>query len=464
MKRILALLLAIVLSIGLLPSFASAQSGENEDVPLSVRFPQTNEIWKAIEQTEGERIEKHGETCAEAAKAAYALVEASDSTEPGSLEWHGNAFFWRTVDGASCLYNPYYREKIRKAQSGTVAVAATDETGETVQGSIANSKNVAVFQPYYGIDSSFTTQYVREGESVAEALGGTCSVYRTSKATIDNIASALSSCAVVIFDSHGCTDYENGDDCVSCANTSYLCLRTGTGITDADMEMLIGTYGRYAHAVIGGTTDVFVDGTAIANHMSKKAPKSLLWMAICLGMATDGFQKPMRANGVQTVYGYSQSVTFSGDYAYEESFFYAVKLGATVMSAISLMKREHGNWDPAYKNYSQTYVNNNKVAYPVVVSDEDAYPGQGKVDAVQTVKGKGRIKSTDFLYGDVNGDGRVGVTDASLLLRYLVNTETLTRDQLLRADVKANSVVDAADASAILRRVVRLIQKFDAEP
>ncbi|MBR5619793.1 MAG: dockerin type I repeat-containing protein, partial [Clostridia bacterium] len=85
-------------------------------------------------------------------------------------------------------------------------------------------------------------------------------------------------------------------------------------------------------------------------------------------------------------------------------------------------------------------------------------------DAVQTVTGKGQIMPLTFLYGDVNGDGRVGVTDASMLLRYLVKSETLGRDQLLRADVNTDCAVDASDASEILRRIVLLTQEFEAEP
>ena len=128
------------------------------------------------------------------------------------------------------------------------------------------------------------------------------------------------------------------------------------------------------------------------------------------------------------------------------------------------MKREHGNWDPAYKNYSQSMALRNYVAFPIVVSAEDTYPGQGKVDAVQTVVGKGQIKNLTFLYGDVNGDGEVSAMDASLLLRSFVKLATLTRDQLLRADVNTDCAVNSSDASEILRRIVLLRTKFVAEP
>ena len=51
-----------------------------------------------------------------------------------------------------------------------------------------------------------------------------------------------------------------------------------------------------------------VDGTVIANHMEKPANGGLVWMAICLGMATDGLEGPLMDAGVGVVYGYSQSV------------------------------------------------------------------------------------------------------------------------------------------------------------
>ena len=54
--------------------------------------------------------------------------------------------------------------------------------------------------------------------------------------------------------------------------------------------------------------------------------------------------------------------------------------------------------------------------------------------------------------------------DASLLLRYLVNLNSLSREQLLRADVRTDCAVNASDASEILRRIVQLKSKFDAEP
>lgn len=465
-KRFLAVLLTVVLSVALVPAQAFAQSTEREELAYEVRHPQAIEVWTQIEQAERSEIAKKSGSFTKAAQAAYAIVEASETTLEGSLEWHGEAFFWRTVDGAACGYNPAFRERVTSTEP-TLELEA-EEPVVTVKGGVAKSKDVAVFQPYYGIDRNFKKQYANEGESIAKALGGKCTVYKTTNATIDNIAKAIETCGVVIFDSHGDTDYASGEDYVSRANSSYICLQSGTGITEEDQEYVQGKYGRYQHAWYGGSYGsmryYLVDGTAIANHMSGNAQKGLLWMAICLGMATDGLYAPLRKKGVQTVYGYSQSVTFDGDYKYEESFFYGMKQGATVASAIAMMKREGGFWDPAYHNFTIDVAKRNYAAFPIVVSDEDAYPGKGNVDALQQVYGKGTLMKTSFLYGDLNDDGKVSVKDVSLLLRYTVGLEKLTRDQLLRADVDADSTVGAADAAAILQRIVKLTSGFTVDP
>ena len=272
MKRILALLLVIVLSIGLVPSTANAQGGRIDDTPFEKRYPQAIEIWNEIEQVENEQIEVQGASYTDAAEAAYAIVEASDLTMPGSIFRNGEAFYWRTVDGAACGYNPGFRERVRKTATGMDAEIEEEEPETVVRGSVTQGKDVAVFQPYYGLDSSFTTQYPEEGASVAEALGGNVTVYKTANASVGNIAKALETCAVVIFDSHGDTDYSNGDDYVSRANTSYICLQSGTGLTDEDQASVTGPYGSYYHAYYGGSYGrmkyYMVDGTAIANHMT----------------------------------------------------------------------------------------------------------------------------------------------------------------------------------------------------
>ena len=410
MKRLLVLLLALSMLLSALPA-AAAEKEINSD-----------EIWETITEIENQKIRPKRGTAATAEDYAaivddvIAAVEASDSYQEGTLERHGDFFFWETMDGEPNGYSPRLRAQIRNS-------AVIDEEPETVSSiqtvsyatrNSSDGTNVAVFQPYYGLDSSFTNQYKTEGESVAKVTGGTCTTYRTTNATIDAIADALETCGVVFFDSHGDTDYYNpydDEDFVSKANTSYICLQTGTGLTTADQQPVTGTYGTYYHAYNAGSNGSMkyycVDGTAIANHMEKAAPNNLLWMAICLGMATDGLNAPLREKGVGVVYGYSQSVTFDGDYFWEETFWNGMKNNKTVAAAISEMKTKCGSWDYSQELYTAnvrpkdsnlcstiTQAQKNRAAFPIVVSAEDTYPGQGKVDNLQTVYSTWTLKET----------------------------------------------------------------------
>lgn len=218
----------------------------------------------------------------------------------------------KDTDGKNYGYLPYLRAKIRSANVrdidyNSVAEIETVSYCEEEKSGVPSSKKVAVIQPYYGIDTSFTTQYANEGKSIAQAIGGTNTTYIGSSATVDNIAYAMQTCGVVIFDSHGTTDV--GDN-TQYAASSYICLTSGTGITQADYDSyFIDEWGyQIPHVLEFDDGDFAVDGTIISNHMTSNAPNSLLWMAICLGMATDGLQRPLRNRGVEVVYGYSQSV------------------------------------------------------------------------------------------------------------------------------------------------------------
>ena len=397
MKRILAILLVLAM-LPIPATFALDAEPAAEPIAQEAYDAVTADIWQTIEAIEEtEIVAKRGKTAGADSYAAIvddviAAVEASDTFVEGSISRNGDFFTWETTEGIACGYSPRLRARIRaNAVEGADAedYAGVEITSYATKGGSPSSMNVAVFQPYYGIDGSFTTQYVNEAKSIAQATGGTSTAYKTTNATIDTIANALESCGVVIFDSHGDTDYyvQGSEDYTSRANTSYICLQSGTGITTADMAEVSGTYGTYKHAYYAGSYSGYdvsgtmyyycVDGTAIANHMDATAPNSLLWMAICLGMATDGLQAPLRAKGVEVVYGYSQSITFDGDYQWEAAFWDKMTAGENVATAISYMKSLYGIKDPYENSYP---------AYPIVVSSEDTYPGHGNVDKAQTVK------------------------------------------------------------------------------
>ena len=379
--KILALLLTLAMILSMLPTIAFAAESKDD-------------VWALINDYEASHLKRGPKEASADDYAAMAgnianLVMSSNDYKEGTCTYDaesGNSFFfWESADGEPNGYSPRLRAQIHKNATGADPedYAATETKSFAVKGGNPSSTNVAVFQPYYGIDSSFTTQYKLEGESIAAATGGTCTTYLTTNATISQIGAALSNCGVVIFDSHGDTDYyvSGSDDYVTQANTSYLCLQTSSGWTSADKASATGTYGTYYHAYNAGSNGNMYyycfDGTAMANHMSGSC-NNLVWMAICLGMATTGLHAPLRNAGVEVVYGYSQSTSFDGDYEYEEDFWNKMKAGETVATAFAYMTRTY-KWDPAYASDSSYNTigkaRYNYVAFPNIVSDEDTYQG-----------------------------------------------------------------------------------------
>ncbi|MBR0507653.1 MAG: SH3 domain-containing protein [Clostridia bacterium] len=84
----------------------------------------------------------------------------------------------------------------------------------------------------------------------------------------------------------------------------------------------------------------------------------------------------------------------------------------------------------------------------------DRATGQGAFIYKTYVTKGGSVPS--FTRGDADRSGSVGVTDASLVLRYLVKLSPLADEALLAADYTRDGTVNASDASAILRRAAGL--------
>ena len=152
---------------------------------------------------------------------------------------------------------------------------------------------------------------------------------------------------------------------------------------------------------------IYINGATIANHTTKNSPGGMVWMALCLGMATDTLCEPMRQKGVEVVYGYSQSVTFAGDYLYEETFWQQMLKGKTVAESVAEMKEQWGEWDWSteianYYGYNDGYTTISAAradycAFPIVVSDEDAHPGQRYKNSFYGACSLQDVKSTYFL-------------------------------------------------------------------
>lgn len=391
--RLIACLLAAVMLLSVLPA---AFAEDAEHAPAA-----GDRLWEDIIALR-DGVKKRDGVPAEAVFAAisddvYALVEASGTAREGSLLANGDFIRWIDDEtGISCCYSPALEADKAGARAGYRApqVLTLDDipAAAATRGGGPSAWNIGLIQPCWEssshyADSSFTSYspyYLQQANALAAATGGSVIRYAMESATADTIAYALENCGFVIFDSHGGTDYASGDDCTSRANTSYLWLYAGTSSMTAIQALLdpqdyqathTGEYSTYSDVVYSG--DLYgVNGTVLANHMSGSAPHNMLYMGICLGMATDGMFAPLREKGVEVVYGYSQSVTFAAEKEYMLSITGSLLDDRNVAEAVAAAKNSVGICDPYESNYP---------AYPIVVSSEDTYPGQGHVDAEQSV-------------------------------------------------------------------------------
>ena len=396
-KRFLAVLLTLALVLGCVPVMATAQS---DTVFKEADYADADALFAAIDDLETVHATRNTSQ-SQITDAAQALVMASDTYVEGSLDRKGDAFTWKTEDGIVCTYNPRLRQ-IHEDMTPTATGGEDVISNEPVatKGGWPSGNQVYLVGPYYGYDSDFTDQYKNEAKRVASAIGDTdgYTLYSGKAATVDSVAAAVSKGAVVFFDSHGTTDYESGYDYVTGATSSYLCLTSTTGLTSAD-------YDDGAQYFSDG---VCINGATIANHMTTNSPGGILWMAICLGMATDTMCAPLRAKGVEVVCGYSQSVTFAGDYLFEDAFWDKMCEGQTVAQANAYMKSTWGNWDWStkianYYGYSDGYstissARADYTAFPVVVSDEDTHPGQRNKNIFYGADSLQTVRSTYTLY------------------------------------------------------------------
>ena len=419
LKRLLALLLTLVMVLGLLPtmSFAAGERASGSaradkvftdadtailDQDVFAKIAEVEANSSAAQLNGGVNRMTEADYIALVPQVVEAIKD-SETYVDGSLQQNGSFLVWETTTGMPCCYDPRMEAELHntandpspeeiarieaEAQSLARGVSELNSIGS------ATSTKIGLIQPYWEssssyADSSFTSYspyYKSMWQSLYAATGGSGMRYSMTNATIDNIAKTIEECGLVIFDSHGTTDYSGSSgDYTSRANSSYLCLTTNSGVTSADTAAKSGTYGTY-YDCLKGSGYAYVNGQCIANHMTKNAPNSLVYMGICLGMATDGMFKGLRNKGVEVVYGYSQSVSFVGERKYMESILGYVKDGDSFAQALSKSKSSLGKWDPAYSSYSQSQAVSNHVAFPIAVSSEDAYPGHGNVDALQTV-------------------------------------------------------------------------------
>ena len=356
-RKFLALALALIMAFAMIPV---ASLAENVDglVNEAAAMRKLDNAWAALDAAEADALAQ-GMSRTEVINAVYTAALNLNTVDKDSFSDFTKDGFYFTVDGMYCAYNYRLRNELNTDCAPVEeGVVLTKGNKKSVALKDAESPNVFLIAPYYGHDSTFTDQYKREAQSIAEATGGEYLLIQSTSATGPAIAENFPDKGVVIFDSHGSQS----------GTSSYLCLTTNSGITQED-------YNNGWAVNSGGAA--WIDGRYIENHAPDTLSNCFVWMAICEGMkrqgqGTTGYAL-LRA-GAGVVYGYSQSVTFVGDYMYEATFWNAMKNAddpATVADAFNLMAETHGLPDPRGD------------AWPIVMSEDDPFPANP--DSAQTV-------------------------------------------------------------------------------
>ena len=352
MKKLSKLLCAVlslmlVLSVSFAPALAETIGDAIEEQTL---FTQLDKAWAELDVVQEDLVNSKADA-ETVVKAIYDAAFECELIDEGSInEYREGIGFTFTVSGLACIYD--YRVRVQSDKGYATPNEAVVEAIRTMP----SDEDILLIGPYYGIDGSFTNQYKNEANSLAGYTGGNVTILQSSGATATAIVNNYLGKSVVIYDSHGTAGY----------GSSYLCLTTGTGITSEDLT------NKWACSLGGG--DYGIDGRYIQNHVNGDLGDCGVWMAICEGMKKSGngvTGTALLQAGAGFVYGYSQSVTFAGDYKYEKTFWERMRQGDTVAQAFKVMTDTHGVCDP----YGD--------AYPIVMSATDAFPSNP--DSHQTV-------------------------------------------------------------------------------
>ena len=344
------------------------------------------DIWEAIFALEKERAVYTPEEHEALFPEIESIIFSSPSYQEGTMEYRGGILFWRDDD---CLngYDPKGRARENgyvdsseissqteallsaleaQVEAEIAAKEAEAEDAGLLSEMTASEYDVGVFLPYDGYEGGGNFDaWENFGNTAAFFTGGSVTSWKGANATVDRLAALVRDCEVVLIGTHG-------------SGSGQIAIHSSAGITTADKS------GN--HAWNGGSF-WSIDGTVIANHMTKNAGECIVISGSCEGMKSDALCTPLRNKGVDVVFGFSESVSCGGADLFSLSFIRNLGLGKTVAEAFRNIKAAAGcDWDPIYYNLTLAQAQEAEVAFPIVVSAQDSYPGVGQVNIVQNVK------------------------------------------------------------------------------
>ena len=371
-RAALCALLFVIMIVQLLPFDVYADSAPHVTVWEAV---------EALEQTVGEPSEQ---AFAQLFPQIESTILSHPDYESGTLERRGGMIFWRS-NGHLNGYDPKQRADLysdsgaptREAKSyirkNPEASGASEYYGALSGAPLTDGvRDICVFLPYAGTKKDFYAQYEALGERLADYTGGDLICWQGTEASVTRLAAALEECAVVIIGTHGASP------------GGFIGLTTDAGFDDSEKETdHLWSGGRHTKTVNSQTVfdyDLWcADGTAITDHMTKNAPNNLvICSSCCMSMKTDSLCAPLREKGVAAVYGYSESISIEGGTMWETEFIEALCRRCSVSEAFEKMRTVTNCWwDPIWRDCTLADAQHGGMAFPYIVSDEDAYPADG---------------------------------------------------------------------------------------
>ena len=362
-RKLFAILLAALMIMAILPVSALA-AGVSQAAAYRKMWRDTDAIWAEIDAAVAE-LDSVGAGKSDIIKAVYEIASRGEGIVSCVVE-NGETVNFVHESGMENIYS----WRVNHSPTATAHDKSQDFVETTMREiETATDLDVLLLGPYYGQDSSFTNQYRNEAQSIANYTQGNYTLYSGTNVDAD-ACRAAENYGVIIFDSHG----------ICSGGRSYLCLTTNAGFTSEDYSQ---------HRAARSGSEAWVTG-AFWEYYCPDMKAACVWMAICEGMMSNTLGGPLLNAGCAVVYGYSQSVTFSGDYMMEATFWSHMKQGETFAESYDAMIAAHGYDDP-YGN-----------AYPVVMSEVDDYPANP--DSHQTVYSQWHLPTpSDLVVTDVTG-------------------------------------------------------------
>ena len=70
-------------------------------------------------------------------------------------------------------------------------------------------------------------------------------------------------------------------------------------------------------------------------------------------------------------------------------------------------------------------------------------------------------RRSDYLVGDVNGDGILNISDMAMIKSHLMGVRRLEKDEQLRADINKDGIVDGTDLELVRIIIQRKLEVYE---